>query len=60
MAEGANAIVTAMTTGATAISTSFVSLVASLIESPFVIGLLGIALAFGLFKFVMHRIPGLR
>ena len=60
MGEGANAIITAMTSGATAVASSFVSLVASLIESPFVMGLLGIALAFGLLKFAMHRIPGLR
>ena len=56
----ANIIVNALTSGATAVATSFVSLVASLVDSPFIIGLVGISLAFGILKFALHRIPGVR
>lgn len=60
MAEGANVIINALTTGATAVASSFVSLIGSLVESPTMIGLIGIGLAFGILKFALHRLPGVR
>ncbi len=55
-----NAIITAMTTGSTAIASGFVSLVGDLIASPAVAGLIGLGLGYGLLKFVMNRLPGVR
>lgn len=60
MTEGANVIINALTTGATAVGSSFVELIGSLVQSPTVIGLVGIGLAFGILKFALHRLPGVR
>lgn len=57
--EGANVIIGALTSGATGIATTFVSLLGDLVESPVVIGCIAVALGYGLLKFAFNRLPSI-
>ena len=60
MEEGAVTLISSITDGATAIVGSMVSTIADFVDSPTVLTLMGLAIGYGVVKFVFNRLPMIR
>lgn len=53
-------MIESITTGATAVVGSMVSSIAALVKEPTVLTLMGLAIGYGVVKFVFNRLPMIR
>lgn len=60
MQETGVTLISAITDGATAVVGSMVSTIADLVDSPTVLTLIGLAIGYGVVKFVFNRLPMIR